>query len=169
MERGSDPPATASTFEQFAAAQYLDLSDAERLSRRSFEPLEAGVEIASGTAPKADAQTKVDVAYEVIYVRKPRRRLLFRLRDNVLDALLGGSAAARSRVARGKTVPTGIGTPKVTLPTEQFVVAGVSDLNPVGGAYSSQTAAHAALQDAVANDPSLVGKLQVVSAYEAAA
>lgn len=166
----SEPPSMAPAFEQFAAAQYLDLSDAERLSRRSFEPLEAGVEIASGLAPRADAQTRVDVAYEVIYVRKPRRPgLLFKLRDTLLDALLAGSAAAQSKVAKGKTAPTGVGTPKVTVPAEQFVIAGVSDLNPVGSAFSSQTAAYAALQDAVANDPSLTGKLQVVSAFEAAA
>ena len=36
----------------------------------------------------ADAQADVDVAYEVIYVRKPRRRLLFFLRDAMLDLLV---------------------------------------------------------------------------------
>jgi hypothetical protein len=166
----SDPPATAVAFEQFAAAQYLDLSDAERLSRRSFEPLEAGLEIAGGAAPKADVQTKVDVAYEVIYVRKPkRRRLLFALRDGLLDLLVQGSAAARSKLGATRTVPTGIGTPEVTLPTEQFAIAGISDLSPMAGGFSSQTAAHAALQDAVANYPSLAVKLQVVSSFEHAA
>jgi len=166
----SDPPATNVAFEQFAAAQYLDLSDAERLSRRSFEPLEAGVEIAGGNAPRADAQTKVDVAYEVIYVRKPRRRrLLFTLRDALLDMLLQGSAAARSKVSQTRKLPTGIGTPEVTLPAEQFTVAGVSDLAPLATGFSSQTAAHAALEVAVANDPSLAGKLQVVSSFELAA
>ena len=167
---GIDPPAIIPAFEQFAAAQYLDLGDAERLSRRSFEPMEGGIEVAGGTAPRADFQSRVDVAYEVIYVRKPRRRLLFKLRDGLLDLLLSGSAAARSKLAQGKKVPTGVGTPKVSLPSEKFVVAGRDDLAPIGGGgFASQAAAHAALEDAVANDPGLSGKLQVVSAFEVAA
>ena len=41
------------------------MSDAEKLSRRSFEPFDAGVEIAGGDAPRADFQRHVDVTYEV--------------------------------------------------------------------------------------------------------
>jgi hypothetical protein len=120
-------------------------------------------------APRADAQTNVDVAYEVIYVRKPRRRLLFRLRDSMLNLWLAGSAAGRSKLAAGKTVATGLGTPRVTLPTEEYIVAGLDDLAPHGGRFSSQSAATAALDAAVAGNPRLVGKLQVVSSFEVAA
>jgi hypothetical protein len=158
--------------EQFAAAQFLDMSDAEKLSRRSFEPLDSGVEIGGGGAPKADFQTKVDVAYEVVYVRKPRRRpRLFHLVDTVLDLLLGGSAAARSKHSAKKRKPTGVGTPPVALPPERFVVAGVDDLalHAPGLEFTSESAAVIALADVVARNPRLKGKLQVISSYEAAA
>ena len=36
--------------------QFLELSDAEKLSRRCFEPFDAGVEIAGGDQPRADFQ-----------------------------------------------------------------------------------------------------------------
>jgi hypothetical protein len=165
-----DPPTMLPVEEEFAPAQFLDLSDSEKLSRRSFEPFEAGVEIAGGSAPRADAQKHVDVVYEVIYVRKPRRSVLFRLRDTILDLLVAGSAAGRSKLSAERTAPTGLGTPEVVLPREEFIVAGVDDLAPHGTKrFSSQSAAMAALKVAVANDAQLTNRLQVVSSFEAAA
>jgi hypothetical protein len=171
MGAGVEPPVTHPVEEQFPAAQFLELSDAERLSRRSFEPFQSGVEIAGGVAPRADYQTRVDVAYEVIYVRKPRRPLFFFLRDALLDLLVAGSAAGRSKLSAEKRVPTGLATPAVTLPKEHFVVAGMDDLRPHAPdmVFSSQSAAVIALQGAVRKDARLSGRLQVVSSYEAAA
>jgi hypothetical protein len=167
----ADPPPTRPVQEQFPPAQFLDLSDAEKLSRRSFEPFDAGVEIGGGSAPKASFQTKVDVAYEVVYAHKPRRPLRFLLRDAILDLLVAGSAAARSKRSAGKRAPSGVGTPKVALPTERFVVAGVDDLEPhaPGLTFPNESAAVIALEDAVARNPRLRGKLQVIPSYEAAA
>jgi hypothetical protein len=169
---GADSPSTRLVQEQFAAAQFLEMSDAEKLSRRSFEPFDSGVEIGGDGAPKADFQTKVDVAYEVVYVRKPRRRpKLFHLVDTVVDLLLGGSAAARSKRSATKRKPTGVGTPPVALPPERFMVASVDDLalQAPGLEFTSETAAVIALADVVARNPRLKGKLQVISSYEAAA
>jgi hypothetical protein len=169
---GADPPSTRPVQEQFAAAQFLEMSDAEKLSRRSFEPFDSGIEIGGGGAPKADFQTKVDVAYEVVYVRRPRRRpKLFHLVDTVLDLLLGGSAAARSKRSATKRKPTGVGTPPVALPPERFRVAGVDDLalQAPGLEFTSESAAVIALADVVARNPRLKGKLQVISSHEAAA
>jgi hypothetical protein len=169
---GADPTSTRPVQEQFAAAQFLEMSDAEKLSRRSFEPFDSGIEIGGGGAPKADFQTKVDVAYEVVYVRKPRcRPKLFHLVDTVLDLLLGGSATARSKRSATKRKPTGVGTPPVALAPERFVIAGVDDLalEPPGREFTSENAAAIALADVVARNPRLKGKLQVISSYEAAA
>ena len=166
-----DPPPTRPVQEQFPPAQFLDLSDAEKLSRRSFELFDAGVEIGGGSAPKASFQTKVDVAYEVVYAHKPRRPLRFLLRDAILDLLVAGSAAARSKRSPGKRAPSGVGTPKVALPTEGFIVATVDDLEPHAPdvTFPNESAAVIALKDAVARDPRLRGKLQVIPLYEVAA
>ena len=50
-------------------AVHLDMSDAEKLSRRSFEPFQSGVDIAGGSKASADFKRGVDVTYEVIYFR----------------------------------------------------------------------------------------------------
>ena len=157
--------------EQFPAAQFLDLNDAEKLSRRSFEPFDAGVEIGGGASPRADFQRHVEVKYEVIYFRKPRQAIFFRLRSALLDILVSTSAAARSKFSATRRKPSGLGTPRVTLPTESFVVAGVDDLKPHMSdmVFASKSAAVIAMKDAVRKDPRLASKLQVVGAYEVAA
>jgi hypothetical protein len=53
--------------DQFAAGQFLDLSDSERLSRPSFEPMRAGV-AAGGTAADAGNATVVATAYKTVVV-----------------------------------------------------------------------------------------------------
>ena len=153
LSRSSSPPRNS-----------LTSSDAEKLSRRSFEPFEAGVEIAGGSAPSADAQKHVDVVYEVIYVRKPRRPLLFRLRDAILDLLVAGSAAGRSKLSAERTAPTGLGTPEVAFraKSSSWQVSTTSRLM-APQRFSSQSAAMAALKVAVANDAQLTNRLQVVS------
>jgi hypothetical protein len=156
--------------EKFAAAQFFDMSDAEKLSRRSFEPFDAGIELSGGDAPNADFQRVVDVAYEVVYLRKQRQRLFFRLKEGLVDLLVSLSAAGRSKLSAFKNAPTGLGTPPVVMPRETFVVAGVNDLQPqTTQTFSSESAAVIAMRGMVSNDASLAGKLQVVSSYELAA
>ena len=157
--------------EEFAAAQFLDMDDAEKLSRRSFERFDAGVEIAGTTALRADFQRHVDLTYEVIYFRKPRRPIFFRLRDALLQLLVSTSAAGRCKVSPTPRVPTGIGTPKVVLPAETFIVAGIDNLEPhaPGLVFANESAAAVAMKEMVRKDARLAGKLQVVGSYEVAA
>lgn len=168
---GGAPAATNPTVDQFAAAQFLDMSDAEKLSRRSFEPFQAGIEVAGASAPRADFQRGVDVKYEVIYYHKPRRRLFAVLASALMDQWVAVSSAARSKLGATARKPTGLGTPKVTLPAETFVVAGVADLKAHAAdlVFTSESAAAVAMQELVRNDASLSGKLQVVAGYEVAA
>jgi hypothetical protein len=163
--------ATRPVHEKFPAAQFLAMNDAEKLSRPSFETFLAGVEIDGGNAPKADHQRGIEVVYEVIYFRKPRLRLLFKLADGLLGLYATVSAAARSKFGAERLKPTGLGTPAVTLPGESFVVAGVGDLkmHAPGLSFNSEAAASVALKDLVKKDGALTGKLQVVASYEVAA
>lgn len=167
---GADPAGTDAQEEQFAAAQFFDMSDAEKLSRRSYEPYPAGVALAGGNAPRANFQRKVDVEYEVIYFRKPRRSLLLTLAGALLDLYAGMSAAARSKFSATRREPTGLGTPKVSVPHETYVLASVDSLVPHDAQlYTSETAAAMAMKELVAKDPRQASKLQVISSYEAAA
>jgi hypothetical protein len=146
------------------------MSDAEKLSRRSYEPYAAGVAVAGGNAPRAVFQRVVDVEYEVIYFRKPRRTLVLKLAGALLDLYVGVTSAARSKFSATRRQPTGLGTPKVAVPAEGFVMASVDTLAPHGTqVFASETAAAVALTEMVARDARLAGKFQVVSRYEAAA
>jgi hypothetical protein len=167
---GGSAVATDSKDEMFPAAQFLDMSDAEKLSRRSFDPFPAGVAVAGGNAPRATFQRGVDVEYEVVYFRKPRRQLLIRLAGALLDLYGGVSAAARSKFSATRRAPTGLATPKVTLPKETFVLASVDGMVPHSAAsFTSESAAAVAMREAEEKDARLTGKLQVISSYEAAA
>ena len=72
---GATATDVAPVTEQFAAGQFLDLSDSERLSRPSFEPMRAGV-AAGGTAVDAGNATVVATTYKTVVVdgttRTPR-------------------------------------------------------------------------------------------------
>jgi hypothetical protein len=157
--------------EQFAPAQFLDMSDADKLSQRSFQPFAAGIELAGTAMPKADFQRCVDVVYEVIYFRKARRRLFFGLRDALVGLLVAISAAGRSKLSASRTAPTGLGTPRVALQQGSFAIAGISDLKRLDGTaiFASEAAAIEAVRLAAANDSSLAGKYQVVGSHEVAA
>jgi hypothetical protein len=167
---GADPAGTDAQVEQFAAAQFFDMSDAEKLSRRSYEPYLAGVAVAGGNAPRANCQRVVDVVYEVIYFRKPRRQLFLTLAAAMLDLYAGVTSAARSKFSATRREPTGLGTPKVTVPHETYVLATIEGLQPHNAeVFASETAAAVALKEIVAKDARLSTKLQVISSYEAAA
>ena len=157
--------------EQFATAQFVEMSDAEKLSRRSFEPFEAGIEAKSSAAPKADFVRNVVVEHEVIYLWKPRQGLFHRLGIFIFQTLIRGSAVAMSPLGKERLIPTGLGTAAVTMNTGAFVVANTETLQMHNAAmvFRSETAAVQAMKALMAGKPELKGKLQVVSDFELAA
>ncbi len=156
--------------DQFAPGQFIDMSDAEKLSRRSFEPFEAGVEAQSSAAPQADFVRNIVVEHEVIYLRKPRLRLIHRIGRFIFDVLLRGSAVAVSPLGKERLIPTGLGTAPVSMSTGGFVVANTNDLQlHETTIFRSEAAAVQAMKSVVAGKPELKGKLQVVSEFELAA
>ena len=156
--------------DQFAPGQFIDMSDAEKVSRRSFEPFEAGVEAQSSAAPQADFVRNIVVEHEVIYLRKPRLRLIHRIGRFIFDVLLRGSAVAVSPLGKERLIPTGLGTAPVSMSTGGFVVANTNDLQlHETTIFRSEAAAVQAMKSVVAGKPELKGKLQVVSEFELAA
>ena len=65
---GDTAPPLLATKEEFAPAQFFDMSDAEKLSRPSFAQYDAGVTIGEEIGPKTDFMQTREVSYEVIYV-----------------------------------------------------------------------------------------------------
>jgi hypothetical protein len=163
---GGAPPDPAK--EQFAPAQFLDMSDAEKLSRKSFEKYDSGVRLGGGERPAADRSMELDVAYEVIYVPQKRKPARFKLPQRLFDAFARGSSIAQSPLSFEKRSPSGLGTARIALVEEKFAVAATKDLTLHSGdlVFDSEAEAHAALQRAVDRDPALTRELQVVPLFE---
>jgi hypothetical protein len=165
---GSGPATTDSAKEQFAPAQFLEMSDAEKLSRKSFEKYDSGVRVGAGDRPRADYFTELDVAYEVIYVPEKKKPVHFRLGQFLFDSFVKGSAVAQSDLSFEKKSPSGLGTDKVAVAQEKFAVATTDDLtlHAEGMVFDSDAEAHAALRQAVTLNPALTDELQVVPTYQ---
>jgi hypothetical protein len=154
--------------EQFAPAQFFAMSDAEKLSRKSFETYDAGVQVGGGNAINADYVVPLDVVYEVIYVPVRQARVLFRLAKLVFNALIRGAAVSKSSFAYARRAPSVLATPKVTVSGEKFGVASTRDLSLYGAnmVFASEAEAHQALQVLTTEDPGRRRELQVIPLYE---
>lgn len=157
----------------FAPAQFEQLTDDQKLSRPSFERMEAGLSFAQdavdhgasvGTIVQYDTEI-VDSAFETrpweIYLPTHEQQM----------SVIARGAAARSPLrtsGAAKFAPPPATPPLVTLDDEQFVVASTvdlherSDITPPDG----KGAAYQALADYLTSHPDESGQLQVVSLDE---
>jgi len=95
---GSAATDTAPVVEQFAAGQFLSLSDADSLSRPSFEPMRAGI-AAGGSAVDIGGSTAVATSYKTVLVDGTQRNTRPRWLLDVAhaDAVLRPSAPVTAR------------------------------------------------------------------------
>jgi Family of unknown function (DUF6603) len=173
---GNLSPAVTPVLEDFAPGQFLDLSDDERLQRRSFERMGAGVRVGvSGVAwgGQADASLigDADMTYETFVVGEPeeanRDTTVFvpTFDDLRLTAMFGAVARSATRHTGAARYRAAQQVPDVAEPA--FAVVSAADLAPVampdiGVAAPSYTAARQALDRHLAEHPELAGTLQVV-------
>jgi hypothetical protein len=173
---GSAAVAYATTTGEFSPGQFEQLSDADKLSLPSFEPMTAGF-TAGDSLVAFGKQYDVDIEYETLIVDS-----VTATRVGVRYPLPLASAVRMARTgaaARGALFTTGIhasnppaGTaPLVTLSAEQYVIAGVDDLAMRAdiAAPATKSAALSALNRHLAVNPGDRGTLQIVPMYELAA
>jgi hypothetical protein len=157
--------------EEFALGNFKQMNDSEKVSRKSFERLRSGLRLTpqDGTAHGFEVQKDVD--YELSYVHRKKnlflRGGLVRMFTGIFATLVkGGSASANTfSVAKRAAV---CAPAKVEVATPQYMVVNVSDLalHAAGMSCASQAEALALHDAAVAAEPALRGKLQVVSEFE---
>ncbi len=153
----------------FARAQYFDLTDDEKLSAPSYEPLQSGVELASETV-RAGTARRTDVEYETVLVgaeapRRPARLDVSHLRWAVASGAVGRSGIHDARVNAGPDQ-------SVRLAPERSVLVDTATMQPAGdglGGPTTLAAAEQALAALAATDPARARRLQVVGAHEVAA
>lgn len=164
--------ATEEVREQFAPAQFFDLTDTERVSSKSFERYEAGVK-AGEREVKANYAVPRDVQYErvIIDLKGRRERLSAEAQPlSVFEPLLRRSAAARSPLsAQARFASTD--APQVSVAEEGFTVVQIDDLRPAdpNASKKSEQEARNHMRTLLRDDPNLAGTLQVVPSYEAEA
>lgn len=172
---GSGPPSASATTEEFAPAQFFDLSDAEKLSLPSFSRFEAGVEVGRDAVDLGHSERPRAVITPLVYdttivdtaVRRPGARYVPDMA--VFIALNGTAQGVPGGLDRYRPAP---GTaPRVTLAAERWVVAGTTDLGLRTEIESdgSKLGARLALAGYLAANPAQAGELQVVLAEETAA
>ena len=157
--------------EEFAIANFQHLNDSEKLSSKSFDKMRSGLRFSVGDSSQTGANTAKDVTYELSYVHRKRgltiRAGLVRLFGSVFSMFSGAGAVTKNKFAVSRRIG---GTPiaKVDVKKPEFQVVNQSDLAMAGPGLSAKTSTEAwQLHDElVAANPSLSGRLQVMSTYE---
>jgi uncharacterized protein DUF6603 len=154
--------------EQFAMAQFQDMTDEERLSRRAFEPQNGGVLLA-GTAALATSRTvRRTVRYEQIlldtFYRRPPSFLLV-LHTLLFRQGLAGSAAVLSALSGARERAQQPFAEKIAVRPGGFVVASTATNAPVAAEARFDSETQAA--EFLAARPGLAGSAHVIPAFEA--
>lgn len=157
--------------EEFAVANFVTLTDSDKLSRKSFEPMKSGLRSSAGDGSATGASVPKDVSYELSYVHRKRgtviRAGLIPLLRSLFDTMTRGGAITDSPLSVAKRRPGGNGPAGVDVADGDYHVVNVSDLATHGSART-EAEAYALRDELVRTDPALAGSIQVVAAYELA-
>jgi hypothetical protein len=173
---GTAPSTPDPVTDFFAAAQFEELSDTEKLSRPSFERMDAGFTVAANSVA-AGPPVGASVEFETIIIDipwEPRRGPRYALPLTHQLAMLeqGASAQAPLRTTGlGRFSPPATRPSAIAMDDERYVVATTTDATPfagVPGAFAKGAALNALARHLRAH-PELAGQLQVMPEHEAAA
>lgn len=166
---GNDAGFTLATLkEEFAPAQFIELNDAQKIARRSFEKMDGGVRVGASNKANTDYAARLPVEYEVIYLPEKKSRLFVRLAVELFVTFLEGNATAQSSLSFAANSPSPLGAEKVTMDQEKFAVAstGTLRLHSEELLFDSEAEAHASLKSLLRGDPGLSDELQVIPSYQ---
>ena len=174
MPQDPEPLESTAIKEQFAPAQYFERSDTEKLSSKSFEKYDAGVQLSETEKMDANYAAARAVSYEVYYKDSQRNQRLNRLPGLVTPDLLSFNAwtvqgaVSTSPFSHANQRKSALAPKEVAVLQEPFVVVDATNLVPAGpdAEVGSQAGAYFLMQEMIRNDPALEGQLQVVPAFE---
>lgn len=171
---GLDPSEISTAKEHFAPADFFEKSDAEKLSADSFVSLDAGFSIGASDELDSSYYVKREVEYELSY-RDSQRDVRFGILAGLwkpvaalFNAFTKNRATARSPLSFVTNRKSALAPDAVVVQEEGYVVVNVSDLKAVAGAVAAATEVEArdAMRRLEEADPSRIGRLQVVPAFE---
>jgi hypothetical protein len=170
---GTQPAAWSAVEDDFAPAQFFDLSDTDKLSRPSFERHDAGAVMSGNLVTNGSVLAKT-IDYETFFINTPG---VITVDEGVPQpfpwadlsvVMLSGSAAQKTISTAGNRRYTAPGSP-IRVAEPAFALAGTATLAAeptpaaAGPTYSD---AEAALRGAIAATPSQRDSLQIVGTHE---
>jgi hypothetical protein len=160
--------------EQFAKAQFLNMSDADKLSQRAFDPMHGGLLLASGAQQLGSTKMgKRKVRYEEIILDSNYKRFRRRFRvftQAFFSHFLVGGAISKSVLSQNYKKMLDPFDDKVAVKESGFTVAQTQDNKAYSAAstyFASEAMANQFLQNQVAANPDLHDALHVIPHYEA--
>jgi Family of unknown function (DUF6603) len=155
--------------EEFAVANFVAMSDSDKLSRQSFERLKSGLRFGAGESATTGARLDKEVTYELSYLHKNSffGRRFAHMFAGVFSVLSAGSAAASSALSTTRRSAVN-GPALVDIRAEDYHVVTVDGLEPhaPGMIAATEAEAFALYEAAVRRDPTLRDTLQVVARSE---
>jgi hypothetical protein len=158
----------------FAAGQFLTLSDADKLSRPSFEKYDAGLNIGSSAITQGQDSHR-PVTYQEHYIDEPtgfsRFSRLYYMPAGIHLALTAQGAGYASLIKNtgSSKYSSGPAQAAISVQEPQYVVTSVNDLSvrsDVLGSSTSYFQAKAALQTHLAAHPEESGQVQIMPVHE---
>jgi hypothetical protein len=170
---GTGAPGYATVQDQFAPAQFFDLSDTDKLSRPSYELHDAGVMMNAGLVTNGSPQPKT-IDYETFFIDTPG---VIRVDEGVPQpfpwhvigtVLLTGSAAQKAISHAGNRGFSAPGNP-ITVAEPAFVLVDTTTLQPQGPTATGKTTysdVHALLTDTLTTTPDKRSSVQIIATHE---
>lgn len=155
--------------EEFAMANFLQLNDSEKVSRKSFEKVRSGLRLTPENATLHGFEIQKDVTYELSYVhrKKTLKAGFLKFFVGMFATLSKGNSIAKNAYSISKKAAT-CAPAKVDIPGEIFMVVNTANLalHAPGMTASTEAEAYALHAAAVQRNPALQGAIQVVSNFE---
>lgn len=158
--------------EFFAPAQFFEMSDAEKLSRKSFERYNSGVKLTDFEALSGDYAVSRKIEYELKYIDDQRNVLTspkFLAPDYAaFDIWAVQGAIANSSLSFARNARSALAPEEVRVTQEEYAVVNVNDLHlATTDALATSEAGALSLMNAMIRDnPALEGAIQVVPFFE---
>jgi hypothetical protein len=161
------------TQESFAPAQFFDLTNEQKLESPSFKNFDSGVRMGEPERLHTGYAGMRTVEYELKYIDSQRDQRLTVANPFAVDELAFNSwslqgAVAKSELSFARNRKSSLAPAEVGVRQEPFGIVNTGDLRlfDAESLMGSERAAFARINNLIANDPALRGKLQAVPAFE---
>jgi hypothetical protein len=159
--------------EQFAIAQFQNLSDQEKLSRPSYQRIKGGVVIGSSDAMQSSKMSRRTISYSITIIDKEPKKPLpkgkfYPAIATLFHRFLSGSSVARSALSNQVKSQLSPFSDKIAVGSEGYTVSNTSDNRAFNAKsqFSSEATASDYMRQQLATNPSLAGSLHVLPSSE---